>query len=106
MYDGAAQIAYAVRREQQHRLVLFILSPHTMTTLLCYSLLCYSLFTTYDPVSLTLFHGLPIHITGEASPRPGERLAPPSLGALKKRFGFRFASDDDRVACLRRYYPP
>ena len=47
----------------------------------------------------------PYHTTGEASPRPGERLAPPSLGALKKRFGFRFASDDDRVACLRRYLP-
>ena len=39
---------------------------------------------------------------GDTSPRPGERLAPPSLGSMKKRFGFRFASDDDRVACLRR----
>ena len=39
---------------------------------------------------------------GDTSPRPGERLAPPSLRSMKKRFGFRFASDDDRVACLRR----
>jgi hypothetical protein len=36
------------------------------------------------------------------APPPGARWARPSLGALRKRFGFRFESDDRRVACLRR----